>query len=206
MNTKDKKSGFFKSKFFQKELPIYVLIIILVPIIIVFFVEEDGVPLYKKLFAPKFDEALLNVCVSLPKMEGEIETSLSETAKIVVVTTEIFEATETGEVYIKWHDALPENRIPSDTNEVDVIICVDEGEIFLEMCNYSGGESISRTKYRPEVIAIERETGKVFATTYLQGPPPKSEECPWARVDVNSVYKGEMPTQEFLSWIEENIP
>lgn len=147
-----------------------------------------------------YDTDVLEVCID-PEMNTDLAVSLEKGSRIAVGIL------GTSEVH-EWQFELPDTRIPKDRNQVAVVICVDNGGEVIDTCKYTGSTGAFEEKivmYRTELFVIERESKVAFTSASFQGDPPKFMECPLS-YNNSSSFRGELPTELFLEWVELNIP
>ncbi len=147
-----------------------------------------------------YDPSVLDVCKEI-FVDFDLEAELPADARIAVGTA------GTGDVH-EWQFALPDSRIPETAAEVDVIICVDNGEEILDKCDYTGstgGISKEIVQYNPVILIVEKGAELAFTADVFEGEPPEFTECPWSYKS-HYDFEGDLPTADFLTWVEENIP
>ncbi len=150
----------------------------------------------------EYDTNVLSVCME-PEVSTSPEIVAPANSRIAVgwAGTGAFQ----GEVH-EWQAELPDNRVPGDTNDVDIVVCVDEGRTVLKECDYTGGLSLRSEKYDPQIFVYDAESGAGLASASFQGSSPKRQDCPFSYPQSDDDWEGPLPTQDFLDWIEVSIP
>ena len=113
-----------------------------------------------------------------------------------------------------WHTNLPTAWQATNTEEVDVVGCVEEDWVTIETCEYERpsvrGEGsytidIDREQFTVTMTLINPDTGRIIAEETLTGTEP--DACPAdEEVTVSgSQQGGELELRDFTGWMEPYI-
>lgn len=120
-------------------------------------------------------------------------------------------ATEHGEIHFEWQSdpsewvgLIPSGWLAGNPEEMQLVACVEEQLVTIEVCEYTGGSDITRYRIEAAVRLIEARTGSLIAEQTFQGSQPRSCRYTEDR-DLKAIYGDPVSLTEVQAWLEEYV-
>jgi hypothetical protein len=99
-----------------------------------------------------------------------------------------------------WNDELSDEWFPSSSEQTQLVACIDEKDVRVELCEYSGPD-IKRLRPDIEMTLVVAKTGEIIARHTFQGEEPRS--CGYSEDYDLTELRGEKPDYEpARAWLQ----
>jgi len=104
-----------------------------------------------------------------------------------------------------WTNMLPYDWWPKSINATELVACLDEEqEEFVDICEYSGGQTIRRYQYTIPIRLVAARSGETIATGVIMGEPPRACRI-MELVDTTEIHGSHVTHNEVEQWLRKFV-
>jgi hypothetical protein len=103
-----------------------------------------------------------------------------------------------------WNSQIPVDWRPPAPEQVQLVACLEEQQIELERCQYTGGSDLVRYRRQLSVSLREAHTGDLVAEDTFEGSNPR--QCPSTKPsNLRQLLGNPVALDEVLTWLNEYV-